>query len=77
MYTLTMFKGIRQKTLLVLESYCIIKLNINHIWLDVYQNNLKAIYVYEKLGYIKFQENIQNLKTVLFYEKNLTTGFRR
>ena len=61
--------GIGQKALLYLENYCIKELKSNRIWLDVYENNLKAIHVYEKLGYIKFKENIQNLKTVLFYEK--------
>jgi ribosomal protein S18 acetylase RimI-like enzyme len=63
--------GIGQEALLYLENYCILELKSNRIWLDVYENNLKAIYVYEKLGYINFKANIQNLKTVLFYEKKL------
>ena len=65
------YLGIGQKALLHLENYCINELKSNRIWLDVFSNNLKAIYVYEKLGYMKFKESIQNLKTVLFYEKNL------
>ena len=63
------YLGIGQEALLYLENYCIIELKSNRIWLDVYENNLKAIHVYEKLGYIRFKENVQNLKTVLFYEK--------
>jgi len=63
--------GIGQEAILAVENYCIKALKSNRIWLDVYENNSKAIYVYEKLGYIKFKEENQNSKPVLFYEKNL------
>ena len=63
--------GIGQEAILLVENYCSRELQSNYIWLDVYKNNSKAIYVYEKLGYINFKQEIQNSKSVLFYEKNL------
>jgi RimJ/RimL family protein N-acetyltransferase len=63
--------GIGQEAISSVESYCSRVLKSNHIWLDVYENNSKAIYVYEKLGYIKFKEEIQDSKAVLYYEKKL------
>lgn len=63
--------GIGQEAILSVENRCSRELKSNHIWLDVYKNNSKAIYIYEKLGYIKFKEEIQNFKSVLFYKKKL------
>ncbi|MBL1319697.1 MAG: GNAT family N-acetyltransferase [Methylophaga sp.] len=65
------YLGKGQEAMISLESHCIRELKSNHIWLDVYKTNSKAIYVYEKLGYKKFKQNIQNSKLVLFYEKKL------
>jgi RimJ/RimL family protein N-acetyltransferase len=61
--------GIGQEAILVMERYCVSELNISRIWLDVYENNAKAKYVYEKLGYKQFKEGTENSKAVLFYEK--------
>lgn len=61
--------GIGQEAILAMEKYCASELNANRIWLDVYERNSKAIYIYEKLGYKQFEKNIQNSETVLFYEK--------
>ena len=63
--------GIGQKAIKLFEYFCTREYSINRIWLDVYEINSKAIYVYEKLGYIKFKENIKNSKSVLYYDKML------
>jgi len=65
------FLGIGQEAIKLLENYCIREYGINHIWLDVYGMNARAIYVYEKLGYIKIKEKTQNSKLVLYYDKRL------
>ena len=46
--------GIGQRTLVKLEAYCISLLRYEHIWLDVYDDNYRAIHIYEKLGYKLF-----------------------
>ncbi len=63
--------GIGQEAILATEQYCINEFKSNRIWLDVYENNLKAKHIYQKLGYRMFKKNIKNFKTVQFYEKKL------
>ena len=65
------FLGIGQDAMVVMEKYCITKLNAKRIWLDVFKNNSKAIYIYEKLGYKEFKRGEENDRAVIFYEKNL------
>jgi RimJ/RimL family protein N-acetyltransferase len=65
------FLGIGQDVIMVMENYCIAKLNTKRIWLDVFKNNNKAIYIYEKLGYKVFKRGEENYRAVLFYEKRL------
>jgi len=65
------YLGIGQEVIKSVENHCIKEFNSNRIWLDVYENNSKAIYIYEKLGYVKYKENIQNSIVALFYEKTL------
>ena len=63
--------GIGQQAIIAVEQYCLKELNCNHIWLDVYKNNKKAIYIYKKLGYQEFKESTHHSKMVSFYEKTL------
>ncbi len=63
--------GIGQNTLSRLEQYCLDTMGIKHIWLDVYDNNHKAIHIYEKLGYQLFDTKIQDNRKILFYDKSL------
>jgi len=63
--------GIGQDTLSRLEQYCLNTMGIKHIWLDVYDNNHKAIHIYEKLGYQLFDTQIQANRKILFYDKSL------
>lgn len=65
--------GIGQEAIILLENYCIREFNSEFIWLDVYESNSKAVYVYEKLGYVKFKEKRQKAKSVLYYDKRLQT----
>ncbi|SON52227.1 Histone acetyltransferase HPA2-like acetyltransferase (fragment) [Vibrio tapetis subsp. tapetis] len=46
-------------------------LDAEHIWLDIYDDNCRAIHIYEKFGFKVFNTEIQDNRTVLFYEKSL------
>ncbi len=63
--------GLGQNALIELETYCIDKLKIKHITLDVYDNNYKAIHIYEKIGYQLISSKINHNRKVLFYDKFL------
>lgn len=63
--------GIGRAAIILAEQYCVHTLKTQSIWLDVYQDNVKAIQVYEKLGYKKYKEGIENNRSVVFFEKNL------
>ena len=63
--------GIGQEALTALEKYCIDTMNIKHIWLDVYEDNYKAIHIYEKFNYLLFKVNIQDNRKILYYDKSL------
>lgn len=63
--------GFGQNALIELETYCIDKLQIKHITLDVYDNNYKAIHIYEKIGYQLIGCKIDGNRKVLFYDKFL------
>ncbi len=63
--------GIGKEAIVSVENYCIKEFKSKRIWLDVYEDNFKAVYIYEKLGYIKFKGEIQGSKSILFYEKYL------
>lgn len=65
------FLGIGQEAMVMMEGYCVAKLNAKRIWLDVFKSNRRAIHVYEKSGYNVFKQGEENDRTVIFYEKNL------
>ncbi len=65
------YLGIGQEALSVIESYCKDVLGSTHMWLDVYEDNARAIHVYEKLGFRHFKDGVENNRKVLFYEKSL------
>lgn len=64
-------RGIGQIAIRKMEAYCKEELNCKNIWLDVYEDNSKGIYIYEKLGYKKFKEATYENRTLYFYEKTL------
>jgi ribosomal protein S18 acetylase RimI-like enzyme len=40
-------------------------------WLDVYANNTRAIHLYEKLKFVRYNHGMENEREVFFYEKKL------
>jgi len=63
--------GIGQDALGKLENYCISQLEIKRIWLDVYEDNSRAIHIYKKHGYQLFKTTITDNRKVLYYDKSL------
>lgn len=63
--------GIGQTAIRLLEDFCRIELVRSRIWLDVFEDNLRARHVYEKLGYIPFDRKDFEGRTLLVYEKQL------
>jgi len=63
------YLGLGSEAIKSAEHYCVSVLKCTRLWLDVYEDNLRAVHVYEKLGYKIFKEGIENAKSVLFYEK--------
>ena len=47
-------EGIGQQAMILLEAYIREQTTFQRIWLDVFETNLRAKHVYEKLGYIEF-----------------------
>jgi len=68
--------GIGQDALTKLEQYCIDTMGIKRICLDVYEDNHKAIYIYEKLNYRLIDTKIQDNRKVLFFDKSLKQNNR-
>ena len=64
-------RGIGQTAILEMEAYCRENLGTRRIWLDVFAYNVRAIHIYEKLGYRKYREGELNGKPLLYYEKIL------
>ncbi|WP_400079083.1 GNAT family N-acetyltransferase [Winogradskyella sp. R77965] len=46
-------KGFGSKTIELIKKKCFQDYNCNRLWLDVFDFNLRAIHVYESLGFIK------------------------
>ena len=65
------YLGIGKEVLLSVEQYCLNKMEVNCLYLDVYANNLRAICLYENLGYVRCSEGIENGREVWFYRKTL------
>ncbi len=64
--------GNGQKAIKELEEYCTAIWNTKSIWLDVFEFNNRAIYIYDKLGYKIIGEGLYHGKRLLVMEKNLT-----
>ena len=63
--------GIGKEVFVLVEEYCLEKVGVQCLCLDVYSDNLRAIDLYEKLGYVRCVEGIENGRKVWFYEKEL------
>lgn len=57
-------KGLAEKMILEAEEFC--RLNYHHkdIFLNVNKENLRALRLYKKLGYVSFDDNSENYKMV-------------
>jgi len=65
------YLGIGFKALALLDNYCQKIIKKNELWLDVYADNKRAISLYEKSGYIRYSEGVENCREVWFYRKKL------
>ena len=65
------YRGIGQQAISEMERFCVEKLNRHRIWLDVFQDNTRAKYIYEKLGYRPKSEEFLGERKLLVYEKLL------
>jgi len=54
------------------EQYCVKKLEKHTLWLDVYADNHRAIALYEKSEFIRYNDGIENGREVWFYRKLLS-----
>jgi ribosomal protein S18 acetylase RimI-like enzyme len=63
--------GSGKKVLKFIEQYCIKKLEKHTLWLDVYANNHRAIALYEKSEFIRYNDGIENGREVWFYRKSI------
>jgi len=63
-------RGYGQKAIALMEDYCKTVLGRSRIWLDVFDRNLRGIYIYEKFGYRYFKNEEKDSGTLLFYEKS-------
>jgi ribosomal protein S18 acetylase RimI-like enzyme len=63
--------GSGEKVLKLVEQYCIKKLEKHTLWLDVYADNHRAIALYEKSEFIRYNDGIENGREVWFYRKSL------
>ena len=63
--------GSGKKVLKLVEQYCVKKLEKHTLWLDVYADNHRAITLYEKSEFIRYNDGIENGREVWFYRKSL------
>jgi len=63
------YLGLGFKALVLLDNYCQKIINKNKLWLDVYADNKRAISLYEKSGYSRYSEGVENYREVWFYKK--------
>lgn len=63
--------GIGQASILEMENYCWKNLKAKRIWLDVFDDNVIAKHIYQKLGYKKFKNQAYLERNLEFYGKNL------
>lgn len=65
------YLGIGTEVMKELEVYVLEHYGVHEIWLDVYADNKRAIGLYEKLDYVRYNVGMENHREVWFYKKNL------
>ena len=63
--------GEGQQSIGLIENFCKNRLKRKRIWLNVFKNNKRAKYIYEKLGYSLYQIPKSHDMELLFYQKML------
>ena len=63
------YLGIGTEVMKELEFYVFEHYGVHEIWLDVYADNRRAIGLYEKLGYVRYNIGVENHREVWFYKK--------
>ena len=63
--------GIGTEVIQELEGYVLEHYGVHEVWLDVYSDNQRAIGLYEKLGYVRYNVGMENHREVWFYRKYL------
>ena len=63
--------GIGTEVMQKFESYVLEHYGVHEIWLDVYADNKRAIGLYEKVGYVRYNIGVENHREVWFYKKEL------
>ena len=63
------YLGIGREVMKELEVYVFEYYGVHEIWLDVYADNKRAIGLYEKLGYVRYNIGVENHREVWFYKK--------
>jgi len=63
--------GSGKNVLELVEQYCVKKLEKHTLWLDVYADNHRAIALYERSEFIRYNDGIENGREVWFYRKSL------
>lgn len=64
-------QGIGQLALNAMESYCKHKFGCKRIWLDVFEDNTRGVYLYKKMGFKQFRSQKLKQRNLLFMDKKL------
>jgi len=64
-------RGVGQLAIIEMEKYCKNSLDVKRIWLDVFEENEIGIHIYQKLGYLRFDEISVDGRKLFLYEKIL------
>ena len=59
-------KGVGQRALQLAEDFCRTNFDRSRIWLDVFEDNQRGRYIYQKLGYVQFSKKPYEGRQLLF-----------
>jgi len=64
-------RGIGQAAIRLMEQYCADVLKTHRVWLDVFEDNHRAIHVYRKLGYRLIGRSSDSERPLMYFEKSI------
>jgi len=56
--------GLGCEVMFLVDEYCLRRLGKDKLWLDVYSDNARAVHLYKKLGYVRYNEGMENHREV-------------